>query len=169
MGVVKGPTPSNAAKSTEYNKIQGSQTAILDGRFNPIKYEDTSAPPIELYHPAFGKFSALARDPALEVPDDILQSTARFLRRVSGISTNEALRIRMQREILAKILGVAFECISNSDSTSSDYISVHPTKWHINAAPIVCEIKSELGQGGSDPSVQVSFSYARFYCLKEVS
>jgi len=41
MGVVKGLTLSNATKSTEYNKIQESQTAILDGRFNPIQYENT--------------------------------------------------------------------------------------------------------------------------------
>ncbi|KAH9960083.1 hypothetical protein BJV74DRAFT_954596 [Russula compacta] len=168
-GVVKGPTPSNAAKSTEYNRIQGSRTAILDGRFNNLKFADTSAPPIELYHPAFGKFSTRARDSAVDVPDEILQSTARFLRRVSAISTNESRRDSESRGILAEILGIAFEHISNSDTTSSDFISIHTTKWHINAAPIICEIKSELGQGGSDPSVQSSFSFARFYCLDERS
>ncbi|KAH0839406.1 hypothetical protein J3R83DRAFT_136 [Lanmaoa asiatica] len=150
-GVVKGPTPSNAAKSTEYNKIQGSQTVILDGRFNYNKYADTSAPPIDLYHPAFGKFSTLARDPALDP---------------STQASHVAIR---SREILAEILNLAFERISNSDSTAPDFISVHPTKWNINATPIICEIKSELGQGGSDPSVQASFSYARFYCQKERS
>ena len=162
--MVKGPTPSNAANSTEYNRIQGSQTAILDGRFNDLRYEATSAPPIQLYHPAFGKFSALARDHALVVPDDILKLTARFLRRVSAISTYDAPRNSESDDILAEILGITFNHITNSA-----FFSVHPTKWHINAAPILCEVKSELGQGFSDPSVQGSFSYAQFYCQKDVS
>ncbi|KIY60746.1 hypothetical protein CYLTODRAFT_415936, partial [Cylindrobasidium torrendii FP15055 ss-10] len=42
-----GPTPSVAAKSTEYDKIQGSATAILDGRFC-VDGSATTAPPIEL-------------------------------------------------------------------------------------------------------------------------
>jgi hypothetical protein len=29
--------------------------------------------------------------------------------------------------------------------------------------------KGELGLGGSDPSVQASFSYAKFYCSEDVS
>ncbi|KAH9986762.1 hypothetical protein BJV74DRAFT_796731 [Russula compacta] len=144
-GMVKGPMPSNSAQSTEYNKIQGSRTAILDRRFNHIKYEKNSALQLNITILPSGSSLPAHETPAIDVLDDILQSMARFLRRVSTIITNEA----------------------NSDSTSPFLSRFVPPKWHINAAPIFCEIKSDLGRGGSDPSVQASFSYARFHCLKE--
>jgi hypothetical protein len=167
-GAVEGPTPSDAADSTEYNDIQGSDIGILDGRFN-LDYCDTAAPPIELYHPVFGKFSALAEDTTLDVPPHVIPLTAGFLRHVSGINTKEEFRDLESRQILSEILGVAFERIQYSDGTHSDYSLLHPTKWNINAVPIIVQITGELGQDNFDPSVRASFSYAQFYCQEEVS
>jgi hypothetical protein len=76
---------------------------------------------------------------------------ARFLHCVSAISTYDAPRNSESDDILAEILGITF-----------GFFSIHLTKWHINAAPILCEVRSELGQGDSDPSVQGSLSYAQF-------
>jgi hypothetical protein len=165
---MKGSTPSVAAKSTEYRRIQGSDVAILDGRLNDEVGPPTSAPPIQIYHPVFEAFSKRSKDLDLKVPDDVLRLTASLLRSVSKISVKEAPRDSESREILAKILGVSLEHVSNQDRTSADYMSVQHTPLNINAAPIIVEVKGELGLGGSDPSVQSSFSYARFYCSKEV-
>ncbi|KAJ3979667.1 hypothetical protein F5890DRAFT_1569265 [Lentinula detonsa] len=144
-GVMEGKTPSVAARSTNYNEIQGSDIPLLDGRFNGRAGGQTVAPPIEIYHPVFGAFSERCKDPKLEVPNDVLCHTASLLRSVSKISVQEAPRDSETRGILAKILGVSFE-------------------HSINAAPALFQIKGELGNGGSDPSVQASFYYARFYC-----
>ncbi|KAJ3795603.1 hypothetical protein GGU11DRAFT_837427 [Lentinula aff. detonsa] len=147
-GVMEGKTPSVAAKSSNYNEIQGSDVPLLDGRFNGRAGGQTAAPPIEIYHPAFGAFSKRCKDPELEVPNDVLCHTASLLRSVSKISVQEAPRDLETRVILAKILGVSCE-------------------HSINAAPVLVEVKGELGVDGSDPSVQASFSYARFYCNRE--
>ncbi|KAJ3733131.1 hypothetical protein DFJ43DRAFT_1069382 [Lentinula guzmanii] len=163
-GVMEGKTPSVAAKSTNYNEIQGSDIPLLDGRFNGRAGGQTVAPPIEIYHPVFGAFSKRREDPELEVPSDVLRHTASLLRSVSKISVQETPRDSETRGILAKILGVSFEHVVNTDETSCEFMCVQHTPQSINAAPALFQIKGELGAGGSDPSVQASFSYARFYC-----
>ncbi|KAJ3997180.1 hypothetical protein F5050DRAFT_1807043 [Lentinula boryana] len=166
-GVMEGKTPSVAAKSSNYNEIQGSDVPLLDGRFNGRAGGQTAAPPIEIYHPAFGAFSKRCKDPELEVPNDVLCHTASLLRSVSKISVQEAPRDSETRVILAKILGVSCEHVMNLNQTLSDLTSVQHTLQSINAAPVLVEVKGELGVDGSDPSVQASFSYARFYCNRE--
>ncbi|KAJ3782759.1 hypothetical protein GGU10DRAFT_297341 [Lentinula aff. detonsa] len=163
-GVMEGKTPSVAARSTHYNEIQGSDIPLLDGRFNGRAGGQTVAPPIEIYHPVFGAFSERCKDPKLEVPNDVLCDTASLLRSVSKISVQEAPRDPETRGILAKILGVSFEHVVNTDETSCEFMCVQHTPQSINAAPALFQIKGELGNGGSDPSVQASFYYARFYC-----
>lgn len=160
--------PSQAARSTDYNKHQGTNAAILDGRFNIHHGDQTAAPPIQLYDRVFGAFSVRVQDPNLTAPEDFLRRTAKLLRSVSGISIEEASRDEETREILAQILDLSFERVDNQDNTASDYMSVHPTPFNVNAAPIIVQVKGELGTSG-DPSVHLSFSYARFYCLGSVS
>ncbi|KXN81872.1 hypothetical protein AN958_03574 [Leucoagaricus sp. SymC.cos] len=162
--ILQGPTPSVAAKSTNYNSIQASDTPLLDGRFNVKAGGPTAALPIELFNPVFGSFATRARDPTLRVPDDVVRLTAKLLRSVSGIAVAEVPRDKQTRNILSQIMNLAFETVQNKDKTNVDYMSVHPTPLNVNAASTIVEIKSELGAGGSDPSVQVSFSYAKFYC-----
>ncbi|KAJ3810266.1 hypothetical protein F5876DRAFT_42169 [Lentinula aff. lateritia] len=167
--VVDGKPPSVLAQSKEYNDNQGAPaTAVLDGRYAQDG-PSTVAPPIELYHPVFGAFMQRCRTSDIEIPEGILRDTASLLRSVSRIAVKEAPRDAQTRKILADILGVGLERITNSDKTSPDFMSVTPTPLNVNGACIISEIKSELGSGGSDPSRQSALSYARFYCRPEVS
>ncbi|KAE9382671.1 hypothetical protein BT96DRAFT_798442, partial [Gymnopus androsaceus JB14] len=124
-------------------------SCILDGRFSDKPEEPgTAAPPIQIYDPVFGSFLKRVNDND-EVPDKILRSTAELLRSASTIKTAESPR-------------------DSENLTSADYMLAQHTPFNVNAAPIMAEVKSELGSGGSDPSVQSGFSYARFYCSPEV-
>uniref|UniRef100_A0A0W0G6G0 Protein kinase domain-containing protein n=1 Tax=Moniliophthora roreri TaxID=221103 RepID=A0A0W0G6G0_MONRR len=161
--VRSGKSPSAAAKSNNYSENQASDNALLDGRFNESG-NTTTALPIELYHPAFANFLSNARDPDLQVPDDVLCSTAKLIRQLSVIRVLENPRSSDCRQTLADIMGSALSELVNKDSSSADFMSPHPTPMNVFAAPDIVEIKSEWGSGGCDPSVQVSFSYARFYC-----
>lgn len=168
QGMMKGPTPFNAANSGHYRKIQGSDVPLLDGRLHDEGCHQTVAPPIQIYHPVFGSFSKNSRDLNLQIPEDVLRLTASLLRSTSRISVPEAPRESASREILAMILNVSLEHVSTQDTLSADYMSPQHTPLNVSAAPIIVEVKGELGLGGSDPSVQSSFSYAQFYCSPEV-
>jgi hypothetical protein len=167
-GVMNGKTPSAAAKSVAYNSIQASPSmGLLDGRVARVG-PSTATLPIQIYHPVFGHFLQRCNNTTLAIPEDVLCNTAALIRSVSKISTKEAPRDAETRAILAQILAVGLEHVSNQDKTSADYMSLAPTPMNINAASSIKEVKGELGIGGSDPSVQCSFSFSRFYCGDEV-
>ncbi|KIK68472.1 hypothetical protein GYMLUDRAFT_256191 [Collybiopsis luxurians FD-317 M1] len=90
--VSTGKTPSVLVQVREYNINQSSvHTAMLDGRFattGPL----TIAPPIEIYHPVFGRFLQRSRQSDLDVPEDVLLHTASLLRSVSRVSVKETPR-----------------------------------------------------------------------------
>ncbi|KAF5386517.1 hypothetical protein D9757_005879 [Collybiopsis confluens] len=164
--LVTNKTPSVLAKSAEYNINQSSiNTALLDGRFT-LTGPSTVAPPVELYHPVFGRFIQRCKE-EIEIPEEILLHTASLLRSASRVAVKESPRDTDSRDILTQILGVPLEHISNQDKSSSDYMSVALTSMGINAASMVTEVKAEMGSGGSDPSTQSALSYARFYCRPE--
>lgn len=67
-------SPSAAAKSAQYNEIQGPDSSLLDGRFCKAGGgSDTAAPSIELYHPAFATYIKHANDTNLVLLDQILR------------------------------------------------------------------------------------------------
>lgn len=143
----------------------------MDGRFNASSTAPgTAAPPVELYHKVFSEFIANADDVHLNVPEQVVRDTAELMRGLSAIFSLEITRDRDSRRLLAAILGTPLITLS-SDRTSSDYMVSQKIPLPINdiAAPGIVEVKAEMGSGGSDPSVQVSFSFDRYHCLDEVT
>lgn len=119
------------------------------------------------------------RNPDFRIPDEhmsIVSLTARLFRELSVISVQEHPRDASSRVTLADILGINLMTLVNNDRIVPDYM--HPqgvefndaqdVRRQVTAAPVIVEVKSELGAGG-DPSVQVSFSFSRFYCQETVS
>ena len=145
----------------------------MDGRFNASSTAPgTAAPPVELYHKVFSEFIANADDVHLNVPEQVVRDTAELMRGLSAISSLEITRDRDSRRLLAAILGTPLiTLLSSDDRTSSDYMVSQKIPLPINdiAAPGIVEVKAEMGSGGSDPSVQVSFSFDRYHCLDEVT
>ncbi|KAJ7241717.1 hypothetical protein B0H12DRAFT_42281 [Mycena haematopus] len=161
--VSKGKSPSVNAQSRSYNAYQGQKIPLLDGRYNATKNTQTIAPPVELFHPVFASFRARL-EALTDVPEDIVRDTASLMRASSAIQVSEQPRTQNTRTCLAKILKQAFFQVVNLDRTSSDHIALCvDTVVHETAAAVIVEEKSELGAGGSEPSVQGSFSYMNFW------
>ena len=129
----------------------------------------TSAPSIGHYHPVFGKFSTCTWDPAVDVPQWNPPVNGPILVLcLSHQQDTDMLWFQVVQHIGQNSWNCIWKDLKLRWYFPMDYMSTQPTMWHINVAPIICEIKSELGQGSSNPSVH-SFSYARFYCLNEVN
>ena len=167
---LEGKSPSDSTNTENYATNQSNPvTAILDGRF---KRYSTAALPIQLYHPAFATFIALRDDRSkdADIPEEILVKTALLLSGLSEVESQESGRNIDVRYTLSEILDVSLVGIVNSDSSRADFIhQVRTPKLGpvAHAAPVMAEIKPELG-GNTDPTVQVSFSYRRYYSLPEV-
>ncbi|KAG7440334.1 uncharacterized protein BT62DRAFT_629687 [Guyanagaster necrorhizus] len=163
-GARKCESPSVNAQSQSYNAYQGNKFPILDGRYNATAYGQTIAPPIELFHPVFAQFRANLADTEIVIPEDIVRDTASLMRSSSAIQVSEQPRTQQSWMLLSNILNQSFHQAVNFDRTLADHIYLcGDTTVDETAAVVIVEEKSELGAGGSEPSVQGSFSYLKFW------
>ncbi|KAJ8072857.1 hypothetical protein PM082_016416 [Marasmius tenuissimus] len=131
------------ALGLEEHKASGNtRIASSQERCHPL---ETTPPPIELYHPAFAQFAALAHarvdDPESE---DISRDTARLIRSCSQIEMQEGLRNTKTLEILERILGVSFEQVTDDDRSAVNYMGVHTTPLgSVAASLVIAEVKAE--------------------------
>ncbi|KAF8152649.1 hypothetical protein B0H34DRAFT_727028 [Crassisporium funariophilum] len=153
----------NNVKSTSYYKYQQDDYPILDGR-HPPRCQPTIAPPIELFHTVFAEFRAKLATADNDIPVSIVRRAAEFMRAATVIALCEKDRQEITRSLLSKIFQKAFSQIVNHDRTSADHIlEISLANFPEAAALALVEEKFELGEGGSEPSIQGSFSYAKYW------
>jgi hypothetical protein len=152
-------TPSKSAKSTRYRTYQRN-LPIYDGRYDVNCQISTTAPPIQLFHPAFGHFLDDIADEKLDIPQQTLRAAACFMAAASGIYEKEDHRKPAIFPYLAVALSTGMTKIVNLDPTSPDGAISLPLagEIHETVALLLAEDKREVGKGGSDPSTQASLS-----------
>jgi hypothetical protein len=100
---------------------------------------------------------------------EVVQATACFMYKASGIYKNEDTRRSAIRPKLSNVLSVGLEKVVNLDLTSADGVVVTQALMMGEVAAIgIEEDKNEFGDGGSDPSTQVGLSYGRFWAQPNV-
>jgi hypothetical protein len=145
---------------------------IYDGRYSKAKPVETTAPPIQLFHPVFSHFLDDLENKS-SVPVEVSRMTVRYMRAASGIYNSEEARRRAVEDPFGHIIGVPIARIVNSDKTSSDGVMEVQLSFDAQgilelAALVLKEDKREFGDGGSDPSTQCGLSIARYWAQYEV-
>jgi len=112
--------PSESAKMTLYAKSQLAYS-IHDGHYKEDRPRTNVAPPVELFHPAFGHFldNIKSTDP---IPNNIMCQTTEYMKVASTIYDSKWKHVTVLTPILCKILGVNIQCIVLSDKTNPDGI-----------------------------------------------
>jgi hypothetical protein len=161
-------TPSESAKSKEYRVYQHN-SPIYDGRYDANKLVETTAPPIQLFHPAFGNFldDLSSNSP---MPPEIEKATVDYMRAASAIYESEKIRKRALEPHLSRLLATALSTVTNADKTSPDGMVLITLAGKICEAVVTLlkEDKNEVGDGGCDPSTQAGLSVVRFWAQREV-
>ncbi|KAG2105512.1 uncharacterized protein F5147DRAFT_242554 [Suillus discolor] len=155
------PFPSAAAKSKEYCNIQRGPRRLCDGRYAHEKPADTTAPPIQLFNPAFAYFSSKAFDPEYVVPNEVLRDIQNLMPTFAAIHPSENDRKVNLTPLLEKVIQQTLLHMKGRRGghiLDADAIAVH-VHGRIPIHLVVVEEKNEVGDGGSDPSVQASFSF----------
>ncbi|PBK86629.1 hypothetical protein ARMGADRAFT_1035486 [Armillaria gallica] len=137
--------------------------AVLDGRYNAAKDQQTIAPPIELFHPVFAQFCAKLADTEMVIPEDIIRDTASLMHSSSVIHISKQPRTQESHTLLSKILKQSFLHPTDLYHPSADIALGGNTAVDETAAVVIAEEMSELGAGGSEPSVQGFFSSIKFW------
>ncbi len=131
---------------------------IYDGRYDIDSSTTTTAPPLQLFHPVFGHFLDDIADKKLDIPHETLRATARFMASASGIYETEELRRSAVLPHLSAALTIGMTKTVNLDLISPDGpVIATPIGAH-TATIMLDEQKRDIGEGGSDPSIQVGLS-----------
>jgi hypothetical protein len=157
--------PSDSAKSSAYAKSQIAYS-IYDGRYKVGSPRTSVALPVQLFHPAFGHFLDVIRNDD-NIPCDFIRETTQYMKEASAIYPTEDKRRAELNPLLSKLLGEHIQAVVNNDKTCPDGIVEFIIEMGL-AATLHEEDKNELGDGGSDPSTQVSFSFARCWAQSKV-
>ena len=162
-------TPSKSAKSTGYRMYQRN-LPIYDGRYDVNCSISTTAPPVQLFHPVFGHFLDDIADEKLDVPQEILRAASCFMASASGIYEKEDHQKLAIFPHLTAALSMGMTKIVNLDLTSPDGAISLPLAGdiHETVALLLVEDKREVGEGGSDPSIQAGLSMIRFWAQDNV-
>jgi hypothetical protein len=90
-----------------------------DGRYKAGSPRTSVAPPVELFHHAFGHFldDVKREDPILE---DVVRKTTAYMKEASAVYANESTRRDRLDPLLIDLLGVNIQSVVNSDKTCPD-------------------------------------------------
>jgi hypothetical protein len=163
----KSLTPSQAAKSKGYLKVQSGDQRIFDCRCAKDNLVNTVAPPIQLFNPAFAFFSGKAFDPNYDVPNDVVHDVRDLMTQFALIYDKEDHRRSHLQSSLTKVINYPLASVDNADKTKPDLVAMGQC-GNLQTYLVVAEDKNEFGDGGSDPSVQAAFSFQRIFCQEEV-
>jgi hypothetical protein len=165
---LKAEPPSKSAKSNGYRIYQRS-LPIYDGRYDVNYQTETTAPPLQLFHPVFGHFLDDIADEGLNIPDETLRAAADFMASASGIYEKEELRQSAILPHLSAALSIGMTKVVNLDRTSPDgAIIVTLTSIPETAPLLLDEQKRDFGDGASDPSIQAGLSMIRCWAQRNV-
>jgi hypothetical protein len=157
-------TPSDRSQASNYWEVQNEGPLIVDGRY--VTTPCLVAVPIEVYHPSFAVFRALANSRSLDPDESTVLHTAELMRVASQIATSSSARETPARMILGKLLSYTFVETASKYEMTSDQASLTICKEPAiplgDALLAVIEEKAELRTSG-DPSIQGSFSYIRHW------
>jgi hypothetical protein len=154
------------SKSSEY-KVYQRQFPIYDGRYDVSNPVETSAPPIQLFEPAFSYFLDDVASNAR--PDnEVAKAAVSYMRAASGIYATEDDRKKAIAPSFRCILGMGVSTVINSDRTTPDGLIEVSESGEIpeSAAFLLEEQKRDSDQG--DASVQCGLSMARYWAQPEV-
>ncbi|KDQ29603.1 hypothetical protein PLEOSDRAFT_1112361 [Pleurotus ostreatus PC15] len=166
----RSQTPSEISKSANYRRNQATkETLLLDGRYDFRDPANTTAPPVELYNPAFSQFLADIADPTLEVPKKLIPKVAKLMDLASAIYNAEETRRTKLQGPLNDVMDCALARVTNSDGTAPDATGLHVLLKTTSQAAAICieEYQNEYGEGSTDVTTQASFSMQRMWSLPE--
>ncbi|KAJ7096756.1 hypothetical protein B0H15DRAFT_56971 [Mycena belliarum] len=163
--------PSSSAESANYREGQRSDHPIYDGRYDPAHDVSTMAPPIQLYNPAFARFSDDVANPGLEIPDSVVVATADLMRKASAIYEEESVRRSKVRPALKNALSYGITQLVDDRTTPDGAVvwTMSGTDGSLDetVALLIEEEQLELGEDGYDASIQASFSMLRYWAQSD--
>ena len=152
-------SPSKAAKLENFDKDQ--KMAQIYCHQPP----DNVGRPVIWFNRAFSKFKTDYNNENLPLSKKLNQQVLEFVKKMAMTYNNENDRKDVLDLFLSEALGLNFNTIKLSDGSSNDGCLLQNNNYLV----AICEMKNEIGLGHSDPFLQASFSYFKFWAQNKVN
>lgn len=140
---------------------------IHDGRYGFQNSLPVVAPPIQIFHPIFERFTQLLGDPLFQPEIEDLLKTRNLMHLLSSIGDQESARNCSILNHLSEMLEIGEFEISNQDTSKPDGISAIRVDG-VYIPLFLLELQEEFGEGGCDPSTQAGLSMRRSWIQHDV-
>ena len=159
-------SPSTATESGQRAKLQANpKTAIYDGFYDIRHPADTSALPIEVYHPVFQQF--MKDMTTVEPSEELLIQVQQLMRTSTGIGSVEPPLAENLRYALGSILNKEVQQVVVSGAIPGGVVLKSFEKFSVPL--LAMEHKREIGEGGCDPMAQASYYVLKYWQRERVS
>ena len=152
-------SPSKAAKLENFDKDQ--QIAQIYCHRPP----DNVGRPVIWFNNAFSGFKANYNNESLLLPKKLNQQVLEFVKEMAMTYDKENDRQDILDSFLSEALGLNFNTVQLSDGSSNDGCLLQNNNYLV----AIREIKNEIGLGQSDPFLQASFSYFKFWAQNKIN
>ncbi len=147
---------------------KSERTALYDGFFTDDDGLQTIAPPIEIFHPVFGRFLQKLVDDKFEPSSEMVAEVSLFMQTAAKIIINENKVNEDRRTQLTKMFKRPFDQIQRQGGESADGVvlaQVGAPETRVNL--VVFEYKRTIGEGGCDPLTQAEHSARKILFLRK--
>ena len=127
--------------------------------------------PVNFYHNVFNKFLQDYNNKNLVVSENILGWVGDFVKEMSEVYRIEDGRQEVVEKYIHKLFDCTLEKRILADKSSNDGM-IRCTIKNGNektALIVICELKNEIGTAHSDPYIQGSISYAKYWIQEKVN
>jgi hypothetical protein len=151
--------PSSAAKPKAFRKHNGDPDPLILN----LRPSRARGPPITLFHEVFNKFLQDSTNSTVSTSSKRLESIVKFMDAAAALYPNENARQHAIRPFLEDLIGCKFISIQTDNGAHIDDVS------SVNEfCPLMAEYKHEIGTGGTDGTIQVSFGHAKWAAQQRV-
>ncbi|PVF94056.1 hypothetical protein CPB86DRAFT_876678 [Serendipita vermifera] len=147
------PGPSSAAKPKAFRKHNDGPNPIILN----LRPSHACGPPITLFHEVFNKFLQDSTNLAVSTSSTRFETIVKFMNVATALYIDEKARQSAVRPLLEDLIGCKFIKIETDNAARIDDVS------SVNEfCPLMAEYKHEIGTGGTDGTIQVSFDHAKW-------
>ena len=152
--------PSSAAKPAYLLENNDGPNPVIRN----LRPSHARGPPISLFHDVFAQFVRDSANVTVPTSSQYIDTIVRFMAAATALYKNEDARQNAISPLLEELVGCRFRKFDTNNDAHIDDAS------HVDEifCTLIAEYKNEIGTGGTDGSIQVSFGHAKWAAQNRV-
>ena len=154
------PGPSSAARLAYLINNNDCRYPVIRN----LRPSHARGPPISIFHGVFASFLRESANATVQMSSQYLDTLSRFMAAATAFYGNEMARQNAMSPLLGELIGCRFKKYKTTNGARLDDASLVDEIF----CTLIAEYKNDIGTGGCDGSIQVSFGHAKWAAQEKV-